>query len=123
PSLLVALPISVLLATLLSALLGVGFGLLASAVSRSEFQAVQMFPALIIPQLLLSGLFGDREGISDWLRHISDVLPVTYAVESVSAVFTDAHIGFAFWLDVALAAAVPIALLALASVTLRRRTE
>ena len=48
----------VLLTAIVGAQLGVAFGLLASAVSTSEFQAVQLFPALIIPQLMLCGLFG-----------------------------------------------------------------
>src|SRR5690606_39273460 len=41
----------------LDALVGTALGLLASAVARTEFQAVQMMPMAILPQLLLAGLF------------------------------------------------------------------
>ncbi|MDO5500710.1 MAG: ABC transporter permease, partial [Propionibacteriaceae bacterium] len=71
------------LTAIVSAQLGVALGLLASAISRSEFQAVQMFPVLVIPQLLLCGLFGPREAMADWLETISGWLPMTYGVEAM----------------------------------------
>src|SRR5947209_641145 len=46
-----------LLVTLADALLGVGLGLLASAFAATEFQAIQMMPLVVLPQLLLCGLF------------------------------------------------------------------
>src|SRR5271165_87391 len=39
-----------------NALLGMALGLFASAYARTEFQAVQFMPALILPQILLCGL-------------------------------------------------------------------
>ncbi len=40
-----------------NALLGVALGLFLSAFATSEFQAVQFMPAVLLPQILLSGLF------------------------------------------------------------------
>ena len=57
-----------LLVSLATALLGIALGLLASAVSRSEFQAVQFMPIVVLPQVLLCGLFGPREDMAGWLE-------------------------------------------------------
>ena len=60
------------------ALLGLGLGLLASAFARTEFQVVQFFPVMIVPQLLLCGLLVPRSHMSPVLaRHLrcaADVL-------------------------------------------------
>jgi ABC-2 type transport system permease protein len=68
-------PWLLLLVALLNALLGTALGLFVSAFAASEFQAVQFFPALIVPQILLCGLFAPR----------GDMQPV------LSAVDRDAH--------------------------------
>ena len=112
----------VLLTAVLGAQLGVAFGLLASAVSTSEFQAVQLFPALIIPQLMLCGLFGPREDMAQALHVLSDALPITYAVEALTELFTHSSPTGYYWVDLAVTAACVLALLLIASVTLRRRT-
>jgi ABC-2 type transport system permease protein len=59
------------------ALLGMGLGLFASAFAQSEFQVVQFFPLIILPQLLLCGLLVARErspGAARDLRCAADVL-------------------------------------------------
>jgi hypothetical protein len=43
-----------------NALLGMALGLFLSAFARTECGAVQFMPALVIPQLLVCGLFVDR---------------------------------------------------------------
>lgn len=72
----------VLLVAVLSALLGTSVGLFVSAFAHTEFQAVQFMPAFILPQLLICGLFVARDGMSDTLRWISDLVPLTYCVEA-----------------------------------------
>ena len=74
---------TLLLVTVLDALLGMALGLFASAFARTEFQAVQFMPAFVLPQLLLAGLFVPREQMSTVLQWISDVMPLTYAVEAM----------------------------------------
>ena len=44
----------------MDALLGTALGLFISAFARTEFQAVQFMPAVVIPQILLCGLFVPR---------------------------------------------------------------
>ncbi len=60
------------------ALLGLGLGLLASAFARTEFQVVQFFPVMIVPQLLLCGLLVPRSHMSPvaarHFRRAADVL-------------------------------------------------
>lgn len=112
----------VIVAAIVGSLLGVAFGLLASAVSTSEFQAVQFFPALIIPQEILSGLFGPRENMAGWLKTISDLLPITYAVQAMEELFTHSEPTDRYWQSIGIAAACVFGLLLLASATLRRRT-
>lgn len=72
--------------TAVDALLGVALGLLASAFARTEFQAIQLMPLVVLPQLLLCGLFQPRDEMATVLRWAADVLPVSYAVEALQYV-------------------------------------
>ena len=112
----------VVITGVVSAQLGVAFGLLASAISTSEFQAVQLFPALIIPQLMLCGLFGPRDQMADVLYEISNFLPVTYAVEGLTELLDNSAATSDFWASLAIVAGCVVGLLLAASATLRRRT-
>ena len=65
------------------ALLGTALGLLVSAFARSEFQAVQFMPAFVLPQFLLCGLLTPRDQLPSILETVSDVLPLSYAVDGM----------------------------------------
>lgn len=112
-----------LLVSLATALLGIALGLLASAVSRSEFQAVQFMPIVVLPQVLLCGLFGPREEMAGWLEGLSNVLPLTWAVEALKEVADYSDLTGHYWTSLAIVAAFAIGSLGLASLTLRRRTD
>ena len=49
-------------------------GLFSSAFARTEFQAVQFLPALVLPQILLCGLFLPRDQMASWLEGVSAAL-------------------------------------------------
>lgn len=100
------------------AVLGMALGLLVSAFAATEFQAVQFLPALVLPQLLLCGLFAPRASMTAVLRRLSDLLPLSYAVEGLTRPAWD---GTAV-LDLCVVLAAAAAALALAAVTLRRQT-
>ena len=68
------------------AVLGTALGLLASGFARTEFQAVQFMPAFVLPQFLLCGLLVVRDQLPAVLQPISDVLPLSYAVDAMNAV-------------------------------------
>ena len=71
---------------MLFALGNIGLGMLISALAQSEFQAVQLIPLLIFPQLLFSGALFPVETIPLSFRPISTVLPLTYAADAMHAV-------------------------------------
>ncbi|WP_199584750.1 ABC transporter permease [Blastococcus sp. TF02A-30] len=113
----------VVLIAVVDAVLGVALGLLASAFARSEFQAVQFMPVVVLPQFFLCGLLVPREQMAGWLQAISDVLPLTYAVEALQEVGRSAEATGTMWADVGIVAGVAVLALALAAGTLRRRTS
>ena len=101
------------------AVLGTALGLLVSAFARTEFQAVQFMPVVVIPQILLCGLFRPRGDLPDVLRQVSDVLPLSYATDAMNAVVTGTS-GTAK--DLVIVVAYAIVGLALGARTLRRQT-
>jgi ABC-2 type transport system permease protein len=113
---------AVVLVAVLVAVLGSSLGLFVSAFANTEFQAVQFMPALIIPQLLLCGLLGPRTALPPFLHAVSDVLPLSYAVDAMEHLTTSTVLSSAFWADVAVVAAFIVGALVLGSATLRRRT-
>jgi ABC-2 type transport system permease protein len=108
----------------LDAVLGSALGLFVSAFARTEFQAVQFMPALVIPQILLCGLLEQLPGV---LEAISDVLPLSYAVDAMNLVARSSSDAFAgvdpdVWGDLSVIVAFVVGLLVLGAATLRRRT-
>jgi ABC-2 type transport system permease protein len=112
----------VVLIAVVDAVLGVALGLLASAFARTEFQAVQFMPVIVLPQFFLCGLLVPVDQMAGWLQVISHVLPLTYAVEALQEVGSSATATGTMWRDLAVVAAVAVLALALAAATLRRRT-
>ncbi|MFP5334745.1 MAG: ABC transporter permease [Actinomycetes bacterium] len=104
------------------ALLGTTLGLGLSAFARTEFQAVQFMPAVVLPQFLLCGLLVPREEMPRPLELLSDVLPLSYAVDAMRAVTRDASPGAEVAGDLAVVLAFALAAVALGAATLRRRT-
>ncbi|MFC4912146.1 ABC transporter permease [Actinomadura gamaensis] len=113
---------SLVLVSVLDALLGMALGLFASAFARTEFQAVQFMPAFVLPQVLLCGLLIPRDDMATWLRVISDVLPLSYAVDAMQRVSREATFSSSLLWDVLIIGAFMVGALALGAATLRRRT-
>jgi ABC-2 type transport system permease protein len=111
-----------LLVAVLDAVLGVALGLLASAFARSEFQAVQFMPMIVLPQLLVCGLFQPRAEMATVLRWFSNVMPLSYAVEALQHVATRPDVTFTYFRDVIVIGGAAVVALVLAAATLRRRT-
>ena len=106
----------------LNALLGMALGLFLSAFAATEFQAVQFMPAFLLPQLLLCGILAPRDSMSDVLRWLSAVLPMTYAYDALGRVAAGDGLRGDVAVDVAVLVAAALASLALGAATLRRRT-
>jgi ABC-2 type transport system permease protein len=112
----------VILIAVANAVLGVALGLLCSAFARTEFQAVQFMPVVALPQLLLCGLFVPRDQMAGWLQAISDVLPLSYAVEALQEVGSNVNPTGTMWRDLVIVLGAVVVALVLAATTLRRRT-
>ncbi|MGC4805833.1 ABC transporter permease [Micromonospora sp. DT233] len=112
----------VIVIAVVDAVLGVALGLLCSAFARTEFQAVQFMPVVVIPQLLLCGLFVARAEMAGWLQAFSDVLPLSYAVEALQEVGAHAEPTATMWRDLGVVAGAAVLALVLAAATLRRRS-
>ena len=106
-----------------SAVLGSAIGLFVSAFASTEFQAVQFMPVVIAPQILLCGLIWPREEMAGWLEAISDVLPLTYAVDALLEVGANPEPTDQMWFDVAIIVGATVVALLLGAATLRRRTN
>jgi ABC-2 type transport system permease protein len=111
-----------LLVAVVDAVLGTALGLFLSAFAATEFQAVQFLPAFILPQFLLCGLLISRDRLPDVLHAISNVLPLSYAVDAMRTLTTDASGSADVLKDVLIVLAFAVAALAAGSATLRRRT-
>jgi ABC-2 type transport system permease protein len=103
------------------AVLGATLGLFVSAFARTEFQAVQFLPLFVFPQLLLCGLFVARDDLPGVLHAVSDVLPLSYAVDAMSRLTATSAQG-EVWADLAVVAGFAVDGLVLGAATLRRRT-
>ena len=105
-----------------NSVLGMALGLLVSAFADSEFQAVQFMPAVVLPQVLLCGLLQPRDQMPGWMHVISDVLPMSYAVEALTELGSHADPTGIMWRDLAIVVGCVIVALLLGAATLRRRT-
>lgn len=112
----------VVLVAVLDGVLGMALGLFVSAFATSEFQAVQFLPAFVLPQLLLCGLFVPRDQMVSALRWISDVLPLSYAVDAMTRVTAESRVSGALARDLLVIGAAILLALSLGAATLRRRT-
>jgi len=103
------------------AVLGSALGLFVSAFARTEFQAVQFMPAIVIPQLLLCGLLVSRDDMAGFLQVVAAVLPLTYAYDGLERVTTTGFDSTALR-DLLIVIGATLLALALGATTLRRRT-
>jgi ABC-2 type transport system permease protein len=112
----------IIVLAVLDAVLGSALGLLASAFASSEFQAVQFMPAFVLPQILLCGLLVPRDQMAAGLEAVSSALPLTFANEALQGVSVQGEGLGGVAGEMAVLAGMVAAAIALAALTLRRRT-
>ncbi|MGG5172142.1 ABC transporter permease [Pseudarthrobacter sp. J1738] len=116
-------PLLVVLVAVLNAMLGVALGLLCSAFARTEFQAIQFMPVVVVPQILLCGLFVARDQMNSVLEAVANVLPLTFSVEALQEIAANTEATALLWRDTWLLAAIAVGVLLFASLTLRRSSK
>ncbi len=107
----------------LMALTAVNLGIFLSMFARTEFQAVQFIPLVIVPQVLLSGILFPVSTEPKPLQVVSDVLPLTYAVNGLRDVMVKgADLTWSsLQLDAGVVAGFCVLLIVAGVATLRRR--
>jgi len=107
----------------LMAIAAVNLGIFLSMFARSEFQAVQFIPLVIVPQVLLSGIIFPVSSEPTGLQWLSNVLPLTYAVNGMRDIMVKGAdlTSPGLQLDAAVVAGVCVLLIVAGSATLRRR--
>jgi ABC-2 type transport system permease protein len=113
---------TLLLIAVLDALLGMALGLFVSAFATSEFQAIQFMPAFVLPQILLCGLFVPRDSMGWVLNWLSDVMPLSYAVDALTQVTRSPDFTGTLARNLTIIAGAAVLALILGAATLRRRT-
>jgi ABC-2 type transport system permease protein len=113
----------IFLVAILMAIAAVNLGIFISMFARTEFQAVQFIPLVIVPQFLLSGILVPVSSEPGWMQLISKVLPLTYAVDGLrSVMIRGANLSWpALQLDTGVVFGFCVLMVVLASLTLRRR--
>jgi len=107
----------------LMAIAAVNLGIFLSMFARSEFQAVQFIPLVIVPQFLLSGIIFPVSSEPGALQWLSGVLPLTYAVNGMRDIMVKGAdlSSSGLLLDAGVVAGFAILLIAAGTATLRRR--
>lgn len=107
----------------LLAVAAVNTGIFLSGFARTEFQAVQFIPLVVLPQVLLSGIVFPVITEPGPLQLLSNVLPLTYDVYGLRDVMVKG-LGLesgGLQLDLAVVAGFAVLMLLAAGATLRRR--
>lgn len=113
---------TLLLIAVLDALLGMALGLFVSAFATSEFQAIQFMPLFVLPQILLCGLFVARGEMGWLLNWLSNVMPLSYAVDALTQVTRFPDFTATLTRNLVIVAGCAVLALVLGAATLRRRT-
>lgn len=82
---------------------GMGFGL--ASLVRSQEGVSPIVNVIVLPMTFLSGGFGPRREFPEALQTVADVLPLTYFIDAVAAVYLDAEAVWEQWPALAAVAA------------------
>lgn len=113
----------IILTALLDAFVGVAIGLLISALSSTEFQAVQFMPLIVGMQIFLCGMLVPRSQLPSGLEEASLVMPMSWAVNAVGEVQAGSAVTQGLVMDMVVLAAIGLVVLAAAPLTMPRKTR
>ncbi len=101
-------------------IVSLSLGIMLSSFAKTEVQAVQMIPLIVLPAFLLGGIFWPVEAIPQWLRPLSYVIPPFYAIDACRSIMIR---GWGFdkvWYDFAALVGFCVLFLTTASLSLRK---
>lgn len=110
---------TVALVQVLIAVSGVSIGILIAALARDFQQAFTLFIPAIVLQMLFGGLMVPISRFPAWVQYFSDILPYTYASDSVKNILIRGFTLGDVWVDCTALVVIALAAFALAYVGLR----
>lgn len=108
-----------ILVSIFTGIVGISLGLMGSTIARSEFQAVQLIPVFMTPQIFLCGLLIERDRMPSVLETISDFLPLSYAVDAITEASSNG-LSNDVWLNLSICCAFGLVFLGLSALTMPR---
>ncbi len=105
----------------LLALMAVNLGIFASTFARNEFQVVQFIPLVVVSQIFLSGALWSIKDMPGWLQPIAWVMPLTHANYALRDVMIKNYSLIDIGGHVLVLLAYVVALIWIASQTIRRQ--
>lgn len=109
-----------LVCVIAAAFLGTTMGLFVSAFATSEFQAVQLVMPMLMPQVLLCGLFIPIANLDKPLQWVAYFLPLTYSVDAMQQVAQNSDWTSDLSKDLLVVVVFGVLALVLGSLTIRR---
>jgi ABC-2 type transport system permease protein len=115
-------PVFAFIVAVLLAIGAVNLGIFLSTFARTELQIIQFIPLVIVPQVLLGGVFWPVERLPDVLQWVAHILPITYAVDALREVMIKGSdlTTAAVQGDLAVLAGIAIVFVVLAAGTIKR---
>ncbi len=110
-----------ILVVALLAIASMAFGILLSAAARTEAQATQMIPLIVLPVFLLSGIFWPIEAVPAWLQPAAYALPPTHAVDALRSIMIRGWGLADIWPQVLTLVVFIVVFLLIAALSLRRK--
>ena len=104
-------------------LTALGIGIFFSTLAKSEFQIIQFIPLIILPFMLLSGVWAPVETLPDWLRPASSFVPLTYANNAMRNIFIRGQTIFDVWVEIGIMAAFASVMIFLGIITLNKKLK
>ncbi len=107
------------LVTLALTIGGVNLGIFASAFARNELQVIQFIPLLLVPQILLGGLFFAVKSLPIVLHQLAYIMPLTYANFALQDIMLKGYGLGQIWPDLLFLVGFAVLMIALSAYSLR----
>ncbi|MEF9934371.1 MAG: ABC transporter permease [Clostridium sp.] len=92
-------PVLVLVINILLAAGSLALGTLLSTFAKTELQLFQFIPAIIVPQILFSGIFPLNDAPT-WVIYLSKIFPLTYGADALTQVVIRGATFETVWFDI-----------------------